>query len=149
MTWGSFIVKTLGMLILLWLVLFFAYGNMFLVDTIVPVEGIDVDEWISSYKICGGISGLSGFICAAIWFFIGNGYAGEGGISIKFYALLILSIVLGLLCNFIFLPGAVDGSGLASVFVVVFPPVLYYLAGLFAYAPAVKYIPAGADTLHK
>lgn len=149
MTWGSFIVKTLGMLILLWLLLFFAYGNMVLVDSIVPVEGIDVDEWINSYKICGGISGLSGFICAAIWFFVGSGYAGESGIGIKFYSVLILSVFLGLICNFIFLPASVDGSGLSSIFVVVFPPVLYYLAGLFAYAPAVKYIPAGADILHK
>lgn len=149
MTWGSFIVKTLGMLILLWLLLFFAYGNMVLVDSIVPAEGIDVDEWISSYKICGGISGISGFICAAIWFFVGNGYAGESGIGIKFYGLLILSVVLGVICNFIFLPSSVDGSGLAGIFVVIFPPVLYYLAGLLAYAPAVKYIPAGADILHK
>lgn len=149
MTWSSFIVKTLGMLILLWLVLIFGYGNFSLVDTIVPVEGVEVDEWISSYRMCGGVSGILGFVCSAIWFAIGNSYAGEGGIGVKYYGLWIVAAILGVICNFVLLPGAVEGSGLASVFVILLPILLYYLASIFAYAPAVKYIPLLADSLHK
>lgn len=149
MTWGSFTVKTLGLLVFFWLLMIFGYGNFFLMDTIVPVEGIEVDEWINGYRTCGGVSGLLGFICAAIWFAIGSGYAGEGGISIKYYALWILAAVLGVGCNFLLLPGSVEGSGLASLFVILLPILVYYLSSIIAYAPAVKYIPLLADTLHK
>lgn len=149
MTWGSFIVKTVGLLVFLWLFLIFGYGNFFLMDTVVPVEGVEVDEWINAYRMSGGISALAGFICSAIWFAIGNSYAGEGGISIKYYGLWILAAVLGVVCNFVILPNAVEGAGLSSVFVILLPVLLYYLASIFAYAPAVKYIPLLAESLHK
>lgn len=149
MTWGSFIVKTVGFLVFLWLFLVFGYGNFFLMDTVVPVEGVELDEWMNAYRMCGGVSGLAGFICSAIWFSIGNSYAGEGGIGIKYYGLWILAAVLGVVCNFILLPGAVEGAGLASVFIILLPVLLYYLASIFAYAPAVKYIPLLAESLHK
>ena len=149
MTWGSFIVKTVGLLVFLWLFLIFGYGNFFLMDTVVPVEGVEVDEWINAYRMSGGISALAGFLCSAMWFAIGNSYAGEGGITIKYYGLWILAAVLGVVCNFVFLPNAVEGAGLASVFVIILPVLLYYLASIFAYAPAVKYIPLLAESLHK
>lgn len=149
MTWSGFAVKTLGLLVFFWLLMIFGYGNFFLMDTVVPVEGIEVDEWINGYRTCGGVSGLLGFICAAIWFAIGNGYAGEGGISIKYYGLWILAAVLGVGCNFVLLPGAVEGSGLASLFVILLPILVYYLSSIIAYAPAVKYIPLLADAIHK
>lgn len=149
MTWGSFIVKTLGLLVALWLFLIFGYGNFVLMDTVVPVEGMEVDEWISAYRLCGGLSALAGFMCSALWFWIGDSFAGEGGISIKYYGLWILAAVLGVVCNFVFLPAAVDGAGLASVFIILLPILLYYIASIIAYASPVKYIPFLAEVLHK
>lgn len=149
MNWVSFLVKTLLVLVVLWLLLFLGYGNFVLADTVVPVEGIEVDEWISSYQMCGIISGILGFICAAIWFQFGKNYAGESGIKVKFYALWIVSLVLSVLVNVIFFPEAVEGTGFAHVFVIVMAPVLYWVSSLVASAPAVKYIPKGAGLIHK
>ena len=149
MNWVSFVVKTFVVLVVLWLLLFLCYGNLVLVDTVVPIEGIEVDEWISSYQMCGKVSGILGFICAAIWFQFGKNYAGESGIKVKFYALWIVSLVLSVLVNVIFFPDAVEGTGLAHVFVILMAPVLYWISSLFASAPAVKYIPSGAGLIHK
>ncbi len=149
MTWGSFSVKTLGLFVIFWLLLFFFYGNFFLMDTIVPAEGMEVDEWIDGFRKCGGASGALGFICSAIWFYVGDNYAGDSNINVKYYLFFILSFVLGIIVNFVMLPASVEGSGLASIFVVIFPVILYYLASLFAYAAPVKYIPFLAEALHK
>ena len=81
MNWGKFLVGALVLFIVFWLLLFFGYGNLVLADSVVPVEGMEVDEWLAGFRMCGGISGILGFICAAIWFYIGDGFAGEGGIS--------------------------------------------------------------------
>ena len=93
MSWGKFLVGALVLFIVFWLLLFFGYGNLVLADSVVPVEGMEVDEWLAGFRMCGGISGILGFICAAIWFYIGDGFAGESGISVKYYGLLIVSFV--------------------------------------------------------
>lgn len=149
MNWGKFIVITLGLLVFFWLVMFFGYGNFFLMDMVVPAEGTEVDEWINAYRVCGGVSGLAGFLCATGWFAIGNNYAGESGIGIKYYGLWIVAAILGVVANFALFPAAVEGDGLASVFVILMPIILYYLASIFAYASPVKYIPLLADVFHK
>ena len=77
MSWGKFLVGALVLFIVFWLLLFFGYGNLVLADSVVPVEGMEVDEWLAGFRMCGGISGILGFICAAIWFYIGDGFAGE------------------------------------------------------------------------
>lgn len=149
MNWGSFIVKTLGLLLLLACVLFYVYGDYVLIDSVVPAEGYEVGEWLNSYYTSGIASLVASFICSAIWFWRGQNYTGGNGISIFYYGFMGLSLVLGILINFVLLLPAIDGSGFASVFVVIAAPVLYYLASLIAYAPAVKYIPAGAELIHK
>ena len=149
MTWGSFFVKTVGMLVVLYLVLFYGYADFVLVDNIVPMEGIEIDEWLEGYKIAGATSAIVALICSALWFWIGDGYTGSGGIVIKFYGLMLVSLLLGIVVNVFMVPESIDGSGLASTFVVLYPVFVYYLAGLFAYAAPVKYIPAGSESIHK
>lgn len=149
MTWGSFFIKTVGLLVVLCLVFFYGYGNFFLADNVVPYEGMEVGEWLYMYNISGGLSGLAGLVCAAFWFWIGDAYSGESGVGVKYYGLMILSLILGLVIAFLVLPTALEGSGFASVFVVITAPLLYYLASVFAYASPVKYIPAGAEIFHK
>lgn len=149
MNWGSFIVKTLGLLVVLALVLFYAYGNYVLIDSVVPAEGYEVGEWLNSYYTSGIASLVIGFICSAVWFFCGLNYTGGNGINVYYYGLLFISFVLSVVINFVLLIPAIEGSGLAGLFVVISAPVLYYLASIFAYAPAVKYIPAGAEFIHK
>lgn len=149
MTWGSFFVKTFGMLVVLYLVLFYGYADFVLADSIVPMEGMEIEEWISGYKIAGVASAIVALICSALWFWIGNDYTGDSGIGVKFYGLLLVSVILGIVVNVFMVPQSIDGSGLAAVYVVLYPAVVYYLSALFAYAAPVKYIPAGSESLHK
>ena len=135
--------------IVFWLLLFFGYGNLVLSDSVVLVEGMVVDEWLAGFRMCGGISGILGFICVAICFSIGDGFAGESGISVKYYGLLIVSFVFGVAANFLFLPASQEGSGCASLFVIIFPMLLYYLSSLIVSAPQVKYIPPLSEVIHK
>lgn len=149
MSWGKFLVGALVLFIVFWLLLFFGYGNLVLADSVVPVEGMEVDEWLAGFRMCGGISGILGFICAAIWFYIGDGFAGESGISVKYYGWLIVSFFFGVATNFLFLPASQEGSGCASLFVIIFPMLLYYLSSLIVSAPQVKYIPPLGEVIHK
>ena len=145
---AGFAVKTAGIMILLWLAAFFGYGDFILKDSIVPVEGMEVEEWIDSYRITGGISGIVGFILSAIWFNIGDNYAGESGINVKYYALFVLSIVIGAALAIFKMPPSIEGSGLAFVMVTGISFLTYYLSSLFAYAEPVKYIPPLGEVLH-
>lgn len=149
MTWGSFFVKTLFMLVVLYLVLFYGYADFVLVDSVVPIEGMEIEEWITGYKASGVASAVVALICSALWFWIGDGYTGGSGIGIKFYGLMFVSFLLGIVVNVFMVPESIDGSGLAAAFVVLYPVFVYYLAGLFAYAAPVKYIPAGSESIHR
>ena len=149
MTWGSFIVKTLGLVVLLWAVLFYGYGNFVLADNVVPVEGIEIDEWLTAYNITGLASGIIAFLCSAIWFYFGDNYTGESGIKIKYYGLMILNFILSVVLVVILLPKTIDGSGLSSFFVVVNALLIYYLSSIVASAGPVKYIPALSEAFHK
>lgn len=144
----GFAVKTAGIAIVLWLAAFIGYGDFILKDSIVPVEGMEVEEWIDAYRITGGISGIVGFVLSAIWFYIGDNYAGEDGISLKYYILLIVSLIAGAMLALFKMPPSIEGSGLAFFTVMVISVLTYYLSSLFAYAEQVKYIPPLSETLH-
>lgn len=149
MTWGSFIVKTLGLVVLLWTVLFYGYGSFVLVDNVVPIEGIEIEEWVSAYNITGLASGIVAFLCSAIWFYLGDNYTGESGIKIKYYGLMILNFVMAVVLVVVLLPKTIDGSGFSSFFVVVNALLVYYLSSIVASAGPVKYIPALSEAFHK
>ena len=145
---AGFAVKTAGIVIILWLAAFFGYGDFILKDSIVPIEGMEVEEWIDAYRITGGISGIVGFILSAIWFYIGDNYAGESGISVKYYALLVISLLMGVALAIFKMPPSIEGSGLAFVMITGISILTYYLSSLLASAEPVKYIPPLGEILH-
>ena len=145
---AGFAVKTAAIVIVLWLAAFFGYGDFVLKDSIVPVEGMEVEEWIDAYRITGGISGIVGFILSAIWFYIGDNYAGESGISVKYYALFVISILTGGALAIFKMPPSIEGSGFAFVMVAGISLLTYYLSSLLASAEPVKYIPPLGEILH-
>ena len=149
MTWGSFFVKTLGMIVVMYLLFFYGYADYVLIDSVVPIEGMEIEEWLVGYKTAGAASAAVALLCSAIWFAIGDSYSGGSGIGVKFYGLLLVSVLLGIAVNVFMVPDSIDGSGLAAVYVVLYPAVVYYLSALFAYAAPVKYIPAGSESIHK
>ncbi len=145
---AGFVVKTLGLVVLLWLCAFYGYGNFILADSVVPVEGMEVEEWVYEYLVTGGISGILGFLCSAIWYYIGDNYAGESGIGIKYWFFFITSFVAGVVIAFLKMPPSIDGSGLSFIMVVLISTLTYYLSSLIASAEAVKYIPPLGEMLH-
>lgn len=149
MTWGSFTVKTLGLLVLLWVLLFYGYGNYVLADNIVPVEGIEIEEWLSAYNITGLTSGIVAFACSALWFYFGDNYTGGSGIRIKYYGLMIVDFIIAVVLAVVLLPRAIDGSGMSSTLVVLNALLVFYLSSIIASAGPVKYIPALAEVFHK
>lgn len=146
---GRFLVITIGLLLLLWGILVYGYSAFVLADSIVPVEGMEIEEWLSGYRLAGGASGVLGFACASIWYYLGDNYLGGSGIEIKYFALLIASLLAGALTAFFVLPPSIDGSGLSFAIVMLLPPLLYYLASLCASAEPVKFIPPLGSVMHK
>ncbi len=148
MSWGKFFVITAGLLVFLWLMFCYVYGIFVLNDTIVPYPGTEIDEWLNEYYISGLISSLLGFVCSAVWFSIGNSYDGKSSLGIKFGIIWIVSIVFSVAVKFLVMPDFVEGAGLASVFIILLAPLLYYLSSLFAPANASKYIPPLSGLIH-
>lgn len=132
-----------------WLVFVYGYGEFFLMDDVVPEKGYEISDWMYSFYLAGAISAIVGFICSCIWYFFGVRYAGEDGITVKFYALLIIATILGFIVAFAFILPAVDGSGLSLLFAWLISPAIYYVNSLVNYAPAVKYIPPFGENIHK
>lgn len=144
----GFAVKTAGIVIVLWLAAFFGYGEFFLKDNIVPVEGMEVEEWLNAYRIAGGVSGVLAFLWSAVWYYIGDNYAGESGIEVKYYGLMVLSVLSGFAAVFFFLPPSLEGAGFSLAFVVLISFLTYYFSSLLASAEPVKFIPPLGETLH-
>ncbi len=145
---AGFVVKTAVIGLLLWLAAFFGYAELSLKDTVVPVEGMEVEEWIDAYRITGGISGFLGFVVSAIWFNLGSNYAGESGISIKYYGLWLISFIAGVAVAIVKMPPSIEGAGYAFVMVVLISVLLFYLSSLFVSADPVKFIPPLGEKFH-
>lgn len=148
MSWGKFFVITIGLLVFLWLLLCYAYGSFYLVDMVVPYPGTEIDEWLNGYYLTGAVSAVMGFVCAAIWFAMGNSYNGRSSLGIRYGIVWILSLLFSIGVYFLLMPEAQEGAGLSNVFVVVVAPLLYYLSSLFASPNAGKYIPPLSGVLH-
>ena len=58
MKWVAFLVKAVVIFFVLWLVFIYGYGDFWLADTIVPDADIEIDEWLHSYYLAGGIAAL-------------------------------------------------------------------------------------------
>lgn len=146
---AKFVVVTLGIIILLFLVLIFGYGSFLLSDTIVPAQGMLVDEWLKGYNLAGVASCIVAFVCAAAWYFCGCHYTGGSGIDVTYWGILIASFILGAAVALFIIPSAQEGRGLSFVFVTILPVIAYYLSSLFASAAAVKYIPPLSEIVHR
>lgn len=142
------LVRSLVVYAILWALLIYVYGSFVLVDDIVPDTGIDIDEWMQSFYIAGGVSAVIGFICTAIWHWFGNSFAGEAGITGKYYLLWIVSLVGSFIAELVVVAPSQEGSGLAFFFVVLLAPLGFYINSLCNSAEAVKYIPPLAEKLH-
>jgi len=149
MKWGSFLVKAIVILIVMWAIAIYVYGDFVLADSVVPERGVGIDEWLDSYYKAGAISAFWGLVCSCIWFYFGTHYSGGAGISIKFWVPWIVSLVLGIATAFFVIEKAVDGSGASFIFAALMAPVGYYLIALFDSAEAVKYIPPLGMMIHK
>lgn len=145
---AKFVVVTVGITILLFLVLIYGYGNFFLIDSIVPPQEMPVEEWLKGYFTAGGVSGLAGFLCSALWYYWGNNYTGGSDIKVKYWGALIVAAILGAVVAFYMIPARQEGEGLAFVAVTILPLLTYFLSSLFASADAVKYIPPLGEVVH-
>lgn len=142
------LIRSLAVYVLLWAILIYVYGSFILVDDIVPDTGIDIDEWMQSFYLAGGVSALIGFICTIIWHIFGSNFSGDTGITGKFYALWIVSVIGSFIAEFVIVDPSQEGAGLAFFFVVLLAPLGFYLNALFNSAEAVKFIPPLGEKLH-
>lgn len=131
-----------------------AFGVMVLIgwgyleDNIVPEKGIEISEWMDQYYFCGGISIIIGILCSAIWYWKGIKYNGNGKMARWFWGLWFLSLVIAIIIDVAGLFAYVDGGLLATIFVILAPPVIYYVNTLWSSPAAVKYIPFLAKKIH-
>lgn len=142
------LIRSLVVYAILWALLIYVYGSFVLVDDIVPDTGIDIDEWMQSFYIAGGISVIVGMVCTGIWYYLGNSFAGEAGISGKFYLLWVLSLIGSFITEVVVVDPSQEGATLAFVCVVILAPLGFYLNSLWNSAEAVKYIPPLSEKVH-
>lgn len=153
MNWGSFSVKTFVIFIILWALLIFAQGNFWLINNIVPEQGVDIEMWVESFYRAGALSAGAGFICSAIWFYYGKTFSptvkGLAMCSTVYGIINIAALALGILIAFVFILPAIDGQGFSFIAVSLLGVFGTYLSSIIAPASAVKYIPLFADWFHK
>ena len=113
----------------------------YLADNIVPEADVEIDEWLHSYYLAGGIAAFAGLICSTIWFYFGINYSGGSGIGVTHTILWIVSAIASFLIAFLVIDSAQEGTGLSFFFVGFLAPVGYYLNSLINSAEAVKFIP--------
>lgn len=89
MKWRYFLIKAFVVYFLLWWVLIYAYG-WFLINQVVPANGIGVDEWLQSYYQVGVANVVIGLIISFIWFWLDRRSLGKLS-SLKYYGLLLLA----------------------------------------------------------
>lgn len=148
MKWITFFVKSVVIFFVLWLLAIYLYGDFYLADNIVPEADVEIDEWLHSYYLAGGIAALAGLIFSTMWFYCGINYSGGSGIGITHTILWILSAIVSFLVAFFVIDAAQEGTGLSFFFVGFLAPVGYYLNSLFNSAEAVKFIPPLGERLH-
>lgn len=148
MSWGKFLITSILIMVFVWCGLFYAYGNFVLIDTVVPFMGQAIEWWITWYLICGFVSCILGLLCSIAWFCVGNSYDGRSSLGVKYGAIAIGSLALGLGVKIFMLLPTLDGGGLANEFIIVGGLVVFYLSSLFASPDAGKYIPPLSGLFH-
>lgn len=125
-------------------------GQFCFSDAIIPVDGMEVEEWIRSFYF-SGIAGLVvgwGIFC--IWIYKGDGYSGEDNIESYYRGFTVVCLFVGIGMRFVFLKGAVISSSsiFADIIIFIAPVFGYYASSLVASPEAVKYIPFFSDKIH-
>ena len=146
--WVSFFATAIVIFLVLWLLAIYVYGDFYLADNVVPEAGTEIDEWLHSYYLAGGIAALIGLICSTLWFYFGINFSGGIGIGAKHTILWLISIIGSFVVAFLVIDASQEGSGLSFFFVGLLAPVGYYPNSLFNSAEAVKFIPPLGEHLH-
>ncbi len=126
----------------------YLYGSFILIDNIVPDVGMSIDEWIADYYLTALLAIIGGFACTLLWYFFGSRFSGGSSIMGIYIVLFLAALGCGVLFSLLLLPNSQEGSGLAGVFVCLFPLLGFYLNSLFFSHDNVKYIPFGAEKIH-
>lgn len=147
MSWGkfigiAFIICIVGFIVLL------GYGELSLVDDIVPEKGISIDDWMSSYYEAGIFSLIVALAMGSAWFWTGTHYSGGVGISLRYYVFWAISFIGSFLLALIVIYPAQEGYVVADVLVCIVSPICYYAISLLDSANAVKYIPPLGEKFH-
>jgi hypothetical protein len=149
MKWVTFLVKAVVIFLVIWGILIYGYGELFLSDSVVPEQGVAIQEWLNYYYFAGIISVIIGLFCSCIWFWFGINFSGGMGISAKYMILFVVAIILSIISAFVIILPATDGKGLSFIFASIVAPIGFYLVSLFDTAEAVKFIPPLGETVHK
>ncbi|WP_306537649.1 hypothetical protein [Megasphaera sp.] len=148
MKWVVFFVKAILIFFLLWMLAIYLYGDFYLADNVVPEADMEIEEWLHSYYLAGGIAAIVGLVCSAIWYYFGINFSGGMSVSVKHTILWLLAFFGSFIVAFLVIAPAQEGSGLSFFFVGFLAPVGYYLNSLFNSAEAVKFIPPLGNHLH-
>lgn len=147
MSWGrfigvAFVICVVGFIILL------GYGELSLVDDIVPEKGVSIDDWMSSYYEAGIFSLIIALVMGSVWFWTGSHYSGGVGISLRYYVFWGISFIGSFLVALMVIYPAQEGYVVADALVCIVSPICYYIISLLDSANAVKYIPPLGEKIH-
>lgn len=126
----------------------YGLGNLTLIDTVIPMEGIEVDEWMAGYHFCAILAGIVALLTSVVWYCRGRSYTGGSGIETIYYVMWACTAVLAVVIDFVELPPSIEGAWLAHLYLIVAPCLHYWLVTLFASPDPVKYIPLLAERMH-
>ena len=137
MTMGKSLGISFGILLAVFLVFFFGYGQF-----VMDVGGdIEVDVYKQFFMAMGGVSVAGGWLANLLWFIAGENYDGVANIHFKYWMFFLLSLVVSIgSMIMLFIQGA-EGAAVGYALAVFAGPLVYYLSSLFGSADSVKYIP--------
>lgn len=128
--------------------LFFGvYTGLMVSESVLPTNNYPIDLWIKDLQVSGVVSAVCGLLCHMLWYYFGDN-KGRSSLTVKYWALMIASLILGFAVCYFLTPEAEDGAGLSNVLVIMVGFIGYYISSLFASAPAGRRTPPLADLFH-
>lgn len=128
--------------------LFFGvYGGLVVSENVVPTNNYPIDMWVKDFQVSGIVSAIGGLLCHMLWYYFGNN-KGLSSLTVKYWVLMIVALVMGFAVCYFLAPAAEDGAGLSNVLVIIAGALGYYVSSLFASASAGRRTPPLADIFH-